>query len=325
MVEDRYQKGALPGIKQQGSKKVSTQDGEPAQTRFRPSPYQPPCPAAPPPPIPPSEEPSYTDLIQRILEQHETFRQILVQLTEISKSIETAPRPENRYYNTPQTVIQVATPNPPAGVILDPTVISNPVAGTPGYQVEGIYSQLERISPRVTVINDGTSTLYAITTSDGSNWSQESPILIGEARTLFNVWELRLRSPTAGSLTPSPTGGVYRVTEYDFWLAYSSAIAAASLNRAAFTARSIQINNLPLTTQLPPITVPNGFALAVRATVGNATVIYLANSAANLAIPAQRITLAAGDTASLTITNANLVFVAGLGPGVNNVDILVEQ
>ncbi|MBU1067047.1 hypothetical protein KKE60_04640, partial [Patescibacteria group bacterium] len=62
-----------------------------------------------------------------------------------------------------------------------------------------------------------------------------------------------------------------------------------------------------------------------RATVGNANNIYLANSALNLANAAQRITLAAGDSASLTITNANLVFVAGAGAGPNNVDILVEQ
>jgi len=325
MSEDRSQKGTPSRIKQTGQKKVSMQEGEQAQTKFRPSPFQPPCPVPPPAGAPPGVEPDHTELIQHILEQHETFREILVQLTEISKSPGIAPRLENEYYNTPQTVIQVATPNPPAGIILDPAMISNPVTGTPGYQVEGIFTQLQRKSPRVTVINDGTSILYAITTSDSSTWSQEAPILIGEARTFFNVWELRLRSPTAGNLTLG-TGGIYRVTEYDFWLAYSSAIAAAALNRAAFTAPSVQpIANLPATTQLPAIAVPNGFDLVVRATVGNATVIYLADSAANLAIPANRITLNAGDTASLTITNANLVFVAGLGPGANNVDILVEQ
>ena len=325
MAEDRFQKGAPPGIKQPGQKKVLTQ-GEQAQTRFRPSPSQPPCPVPQPAGVQPGVEPDHTELIQRILEQHETFRQILVQLTEISKSPGIATRLENEYYNTPQTVIQVATPNPPAGITLDPAMIYNPVTGTPGYQVEGIYTQLQRKSPRVTVINDGTSILYAITTSDSSTWSQEAPILIGEARTFFNVWELELRSPTAGNLTLG-TGGIYRVTEYDFWLAYSSAIAAAALNRAAFTAQSVQSisNILAAPTQLPAITVPNGFALVVRATVGNATVIYLANSAANIAIATNRITLNAGDTASLTITNANLVFVAGLGPGVNNVDILVEQ
>jgi len=391
MVEDRYQKGVPARAKQPDMKKILTQE-EQAQTRFRPSPYQPPCPVPPPAGAPPGVEPDHTELIQRILEQNETFRQILVQLTEIAKSPGIAPELENEYYNTPLTGIQAATANPPAGDNLDPTkitrilleatwtastayILGNKVRPTSanstgylyecttvaggtsggtepvwptslcpppppctigdntvtwecipadGYQVEGIYTQLQRISPRVTVINDGTSTIYAITTFDGSNWSQESPILTGEARTLFNVWELRLRSPTAGNLTLG-TGGIYRVTEYDFWLAYSSLVNKATLDARVVNA---PVLGALLSTQLGGrIDVPNGYALALRATVGNAGQVYIGNSIANAinaAIPGNRITLNAGDSARLYIKNTDSVAIAG-SVALQNLDILVEQ
>ncbi|MBU0846582.1 hypothetical protein KKH23_05280, partial [Patescibacteria group bacterium] len=307
------------------------QQAGPVTTIYKLPPGVQPCPApAPPAPAPvpgPTTEQTLLDLVQRIIAdhdaivaQHDMMQQILSKMTELITILGTAPKPENEYYDTPQTIITVPTPIQPNS----PDSFSV-LPATPGYQSENIYATLGRIAPKITVINDGTTTLFVIASPEGKTWSSENTILIGEARTFWNVWELRLRSPSAGVIAPL-AGGVYRVTERDFWLAYSSAIAAASLNRAAFTAQSVQpIAILPLTTQLPDITVPNGFALAVRATVGNATVIYLSNSAANLAVAANRITLNAGDTASLTITNANLVFVAGLGPGVNNVDILVEQ
>lgn len=275
---------------------------------------------SPAPATPQPIEPSHLELIQRILAQHEVFQQILSKLTTMVDSLGTAPKPEEKYYDTPQNVIAVATPAHPNS----PDTFSA-VPATPGYQSENIYATVGRIATKVTVINDGTVTLFVISSPDGKTWSSENTILIGEARTFWNVWELRLRSATAGAIGPPVTGGVYRVTERDFWLAYSSAIAGASINRAAFTAQSIQpINNLPGTSQLPDITVPNGFSLVVRATVGNATTIYLANSAANLAIAANRITMSPGDLIRLAVTNANLVFVAGSGAGVNNVDILVE-
>ena len=311
------------------------QQGGPATTVYKPPPGTPPCPApAPPAPAPEqglTTEQILIDLVQRIIAdheaivaQHDTMQQILLKMTELVTILGSAPKPENEYYDTPQTVINVGTPLQPNS----PDTFSSATAVPPvqGYQSENIYAALERIATKITVINDGNATLFVISSPDGKTWSSENTILIGEARTFWNVWELRLRSPAAGIIGPPTTGGVYRVTERDFWLAYSSAVAGSNINRAAFTAQSVQpINNLPLTTQLPAIAVPNGFSLVVRATVGNATTIYLANSAANLAIPANRNTLNAGDTASLAITNANLVFVAGSGAGVNNVDILVEQ
>ena len=307
------------------------QQAEPSTTVYKPPSGQQPCatpaPPAPTPP-PPAGEPILTELVQRIIAdhdaivaQHDTLQQILSKLTDLVTILGTASKPEDEYYDTPQTVIAVATPVQPNS----PDTFSV-LPAAPGYQSENIYATVGRVATKITVINDGTTTLFVISSPEGKTWSSENTILIGEARTFWNVWELRLRSTTAGIIGPPLTGGVYRVTERDFWLAYSSAIAGSSINRAAFTAQSVSpINNLPATTQLPDITVPNGFSLVVRATVGNATTIYLANSAANLAIAANRNTLNAGDLVKLAITNANLVFVAGSGAGVNNVDILVEQ
>ena len=335
MVEDRFQKGALARVKQPDLKKVLTQE-EQAQTRFRPSPYQPPCPAGIPPSIPPvpppagappGGEPSYTELIQRILEQNETMQQILSKMTELGTSFGTAPKVEREYYNTPQTAIQVATPNPAAGQPLDPDQITNGV--NPGFQVETVYVQLGRKAPQISVINDGNASIYVITTPDGANWSPEAAILIGEARRFYNVWELRLRSTVAGTVS-TLQGGVYRVTEYEYSLAYTSTV---TFNRTAFDARvvnaPVQLPGLPGGALLPNITVPNGFALVVRANINNAVgeQIFVANSIANAGtagVPGNRVTLNSGDRVALYVTNANLIAVAST-TGLGNADILVEQ
>ncbi len=271
----------------------------------------------PPEQRPPAGEPTYTELVKRLLDSE---ARIIEELVAIREGLKTAEKFEVNYYNTPLTAIAVATPDPPAGSPLDP----NQIAGLTGYQVEGIYTQLQRIAPKITVINDGTSNLFVITTPDGTNWSREAPILTGEARTFFNVWELRLRSPVAGNLTLL-TGGIYRVTEYEFWLAYSS-----NVNKASFDARVVNapVAGALLSTQLgATIQVPNGFALVLRATVGNAGQVYVANSVANAVaagVPGNRITLNAGDSARLYIKNTDAVAIAGSALA-QNLDVLVEQ
>lgn len=95
-------------------------------------------------------------------------------------------------------------------------------------------------------------------------------------------------------------------------------------NRPSFTAQIV--NALTTGTFLPNIPIPDGFALVVRAVIGNTGQIYVANSIANVtssSIPGNRNTLNAGDAVKLYVTNANLVAVAGSSSG-NNVDILVE-
>lgn len=340
MVEDRFQKGAPARAKQPDMRKVLTQE-EQAQTGFRPSPYQRPCPAGippPTPPLPPPEgEPGYTELIQLNLEQNETLRQMLIALTEIAKNAGTAPGQEIQYYNTPLTGIQVATPTQPDS----PDVIANAITGTPGYQAETIYNTLHRISPRITVINDGSDTLFVISTSDSTNWSTEAAILMGEARTFFNVWELRVRSPAAG-VTATLIGGIYRVTEFDFWLAYST-----NPNRSLFTAQTLTLpvlgdtitNILIAAGTLAPgatLQIPNGFALVVRSNVYNLALssVFVAgpvpavaatpplSAVANVGVAGTRITLAPGDSVKLFVRNTDAVALLGAGLFV---DILVEQ
>lgn len=116
-----------------------------------------------------------------------------------------------KFYTTPETSILVATPNEPNS----PDTISDPAAipPTPGYQAHTIYETLQRRSPRISVSNDGTDRIFVISSSDADNWTPENLILPGASRDFYNVYELRLRSPTVGNTT-NISGGVYNITEY---------------------------------------------------------------------------------------------------------------
>ena len=148
-----------------------------------------------------------------------------------------------KFYTTTETAITVATPNTPNS----PSNISDPntVPPTPGYQAHTVYETLQRISPRLSIINDGDDVIYVISTSEGVAWTPENPILPGESRTFFNVYELRLRSPTIGDVTAF-TGGTYRLTEYEVSTAYSGLqpSAASFLGVAAFGSALSGASNL---------------------------------------------------------------------------------
>lgn len=96
-------------------------------------------------------------------------------------------------------------------------------------------------------------------------------------------------------------------------------------NRSSFTARII---NAPVAgILLPNISIPDSFALVIRATISNTGQVFIADSIANATsstIPGNRITLSAGDAIKLFMTNANIIAVASSATG-NNIDILVEQ
>lgn len=142
----------------------------------------------------------------------------LVELSDTLNAVNKQNTPYTKHYTTPETAILVATPVEPNS----PDSISNPTAipPTPGYQSHTIYESLKRMSPKLSVINDGDDIIYVISSSEGKEWTLENPVLPGESRTFDNVYELRLRSPSAGNIAAF-TGGVYRITEYDFRLAYS--------------------------------------------------------------------------------------------------------
>lgn len=75
------------------------------------------------------------------------------------------------------------------------------------YDQEQVFVSLERNAEKIIVSNDGLDTLFVIASHEGGqNFSRERPIYPGENKIYFNIYELRLRSPTAGL--------AYRVTEY---------------------------------------------------------------------------------------------------------------
>lgn len=235
------------------------------------------------------------------------------------------------WYNRPETPILVASPVFPVPPF---DQISDPITGATGYQRETVYTQLNRISKRITIINDGTTDIFVIASNNGQTWSLEAPIRIGEARTFFDVYELRVRGPVAGDVNTKIgnlfSGGVYRISEYDYWLAYATAASSSTAvsNSGAFVAFSLIGIGIPGTgTQLAlpgTIIIPNGFSLEIRATPGNTGQVFLANSGSNTGVATSRITLNAGDAVSLFVNDASLVWVAGSAPG-QNIDILVEQ
>lgn len=217
------------------------------------------------------------------------------------------------YFNTGEIAVTTSTPTKP-----DP----NEIAGITGYDRIRIFETLGRIAKSVSIINDGNANLYVITSPDGLTWSSdENPILLGESRKFYYVYEIRIRSPVAGNVT-TLQGGVYRVTEYDYSLAY---VNTPLYNKTSLTIQSLQNVSLPAVgQQLPSINISNGFALVIRATQGNVGSVYVATSAANLNIATTRATLLAGDSLTLHITNANLIWVAGSIIN-QNVDLIVEQ
>lgn len=283
VIQSGADKTAVPG---QTQPQTQIQQPAPATSVYKPPPGTPPCTAPAPPetPVPappPVEGPNYTELIQRIIAdhdaivaQHGTMQQILSKMTELVTILGTAPKPEDEYYDTPLTIITVPTPLQPNS----PDSFSV-LPATPGYQSENLYAALERISPKITVINDGTATLFVISSPDGKTWSSENTILTGEARTFWNVWELRLRSPLAGVIGPPTTGGVYRVTERDYWLPYIKLVASGSpggfnpIDKASLTnqlqpAANTDILTALLGAPLTPTVTPTTFRITVAMSNG---------------------------------------------------------
>lgn len=133
-------------------------------------------------------------------------------------------------YSSDELAVSASTPVKPS----NPNAIAQ--GGSPGYDKLPIYEILLRKSPRLTVLNDGTATIYVLATTEGQIWSgPEQQILIGEAWTFYNVYGLRVRSPIIGNVT-AMTGGVYRVTEYDFLIPYAKLIvpgAFTPINKAS--------------------------------------------------------------------------------------------
>jgi len=78
-----------------------------------------------------------------------------------------------------------------------------------GYTQEQIFSILQRLSPELYFINFGPGTVFLRVTKNGSDFSLQSPVFEGEVKTYYDVFEIRLRSPTANTQ--------YLITEFEYF------------------------------------------------------------------------------------------------------------
>lgn len=219
---------------------------------------------------------------------------------------------------------------PPAGILYNENALSSvatvtqpesyetlAIVGTPdipGYDQHQIHQILKRNSPSISIVNDGASTIYILSSSDGKGWSaSENVIFTGEAREFYDIYELRVRCPVANN--------AYRVTEYNYELAYAAFVTP---NREPYIASERNIGLLIAPTNITAVIVPNGYALVIRADPNNTVDVFIATSALLIAAVATRGTLAPGDSLKMFVTNANLLWLATTIIN-QNVDIYVEQ
>lgn len=136
----------------------------------------------------------------------------------------------------------------------DPNDFDSPV-----YNVERVFEYLERYAEIMYVANDGTDNLYVIVSHGGrTRFSQEAPVYPGEVKCYFNVYEIRLRSPTAGL--------PYRVTEYcinNISEISSIPIEKANLHNQALPAAGFDW----LVTSLSPTSYPTTFEIDVAVSI----------------------------------------------------------
>lgn len=167
------------------------------------------------------------------------------------------PRKYNEYYDVFH-FIRVAGP-------VDPNDFDSPV-----YNRENVHDALHRNSDILNIANRGNDFMFIRISHRGTtDFSRETPVFPNTVRTLFNVFELRVRSPTAGL--------PYSVSEYG--------IGPATLQ--PFTPREkVSISNQPLppidTNWLPidltPLVAPVTFRIQVAVSIAGIFSAAITNS-----------------------------------------------
>lgn len=160
--------------------------------------------------------------------------------------------------------------------------------------------------------------IYVRSSPDRRSFSQEVPVRLGEKWGFEDVYELRVRSAIAGTQ--------YRASEYSNQLTYVSVVVNTPINIAANRSDFIDLN-IPINmvdSVLPSITIPDGFALAIRSSVDNPFGSRIFTSRTDSTNSTTRNTLLPGDVKEYSIINANLVHVSGDQLGLT-LDISVEQ
>lgn len=155
----------------------------------------------------------------------------------------------NRYSNYYDINNTITTAGP-----INPNDFDSPV-----YNVERVFESIDRYAEIIHVINDGTDDLFVIVSHGGrTNFSQETPIFPGEVKQYYNVYELRLRSPTAGL--------PYRVTEY--FLMDVSETPLIPTEVATIHNQPLPVANTNwLSTDITPVRIPTTFRIQVSVSI----------------------------------------------------------
>jgi len=123
-----------------------------------------------------------------------------------------------------------------------------------GYTQEFVYSILERTSPELYIVNLGPGTIFVRMSKNGKSFSQaELLVFEGDVKVIYDVYEVRLRSPIAGTQ--------YTISEFQstipaktFAITTTSILSGWNLKRTGITyelQNSFDVN----TTQTVPIPV----------------------------------------------------------------------
>lgn len=275
------------------------------------------------PPGPPTD----MSVITKILQEHHTILKQIAKIEEDLKNFltgysETGTYFELRTFTTKATPIQPSSPDTISKPIYDSS--GSIIDYTTGYNAANInINKQGKNAPKLWIVNDGFpgagigDNLYVITSSDGTAFSPEFLMVIGETRLVYNVYEVRFRSPKAGNIV--------RITEREPIVPYVTTVTNTLTpigNRENFIARNVTVNMID--SVLPSITIPDGFALSIRSNVNNTFGSHIYISRTDATVTTNRNTLYAGDVIVLTISDTNLIHVAGSEDGLT-VDILVEQ
>ena len=233
-----------------------------------------------------------------------------------------------------QTTSSVATPPNAVNPNQDPNNLTDGII--PGYNEVNVNNALQgRNAQKLWLVNDGLvptglnsgNDIFVITSTDGKSFSPEFRVAFGETRIISDVYSLRFRCSVLGNFIRASEREI--VPPYVSTIIVAGGTASTTANRPSFTANMIlaPIGGISLTGGgAPSVPIPNGFAVVLKSNPDNvgASRIYVANSAANTSIIANRFTLGPGDGVNLAVTDANIIFI-GSNNGTSNVDWIVEQ
>lgn len=233
-----------------------------------------------------------------------------------------------------QTTSTVDTPPNFLNPNQDPNNITDGII--PGYDQVEVNKRLQgRNARKLWLVNDGIvptgsntgSDIFVITSIDGKSFSPEFRVAFGEVRIISDVYEFRFRCFVAGNYIRASEREI--LPPYITSLIVTGGTVATTANRPSFVAHQIiaPIGGICLTGgAAPSLPISNGFAVVLKSNVDNigTSRIYVANSAANTLVAADRSPLGPGEGVSLFVTDANVIFV-GSNNGTSNVDWMVEQ